>query len=59
MDLASLHLRIWKLHIGLDVEIEDAEEREEPAPPMGFGSPIDVPEVEEDGDVEERLGFRC
>jgi hypothetical protein len=59
LDLASIHIRLWRLHIGFDVEIEDAPEREEAAAPLGFGSPIDVPEVEEDGgDLEDRrVGF--
>jgi hypothetical protein len=41
------------------VDWDDAEEQPEPAPPMGFGSPIEsveVPAVEEE--TEDRLGFR-
>ncbi|AFY29607.1 hypothetical protein [Cyanobium gracile] len=58
-DLASLHLRIWRLHLTLDLEIEERPQPEQPEP-MGFGSPIDVPVVADDGDVEDRhLGFRA
>jgi hypothetical protein len=57
VDLASLHLRLWRLHLTVDLEIEQPE-REEPAPPMGFGSSIDVPDLEDGEDLEDRrLGF--
>jgi hypothetical protein len=56
MDLASLHLRLWRLHLTVDLEIEERPQAEPPEV-MGFGAePISVPDLE-DGDVEDRLGF--
>ncbi len=58
-DIASLHLRIWRLHVSFDVEIEDRPQAEPPEP-MGFGSStvVEVPDLEDGGDVEDRrLGF--
>ncbi len=56
-DIASLHLRIWRLHVSFDVEIEDRPQAEPPEP-MGFGGTVvEVPVLEEDGG-EDRLGFR-
>lgn len=57
LDLASIHLRLWRLHVSLDVEIEDAPEREPAGEVMGFGAGVEALELE-DGDVEDRrLGF--
>ncbi len=59
-DLASIHLRLWRLHVSFDVEIEDAPEREQAGEVMGFGAPIEAAEVEEGEDLEDRrLGFRA
>ena len=59
LDLASFHLRLWRLNITLAVEVEQPLQAEQ-AEPMGFAPfTIESPEVEEDGeDLEDRrLGF--
>ena len=60
MDLASLHLRLWRLHLTVDLELEQRPQAEQ-GEPMGFGPGVDVLELEleEDGeDVEDRrVGF--
>ena len=56
-DLASFHLRLWRLNITLAVEVEQPLQAE--AEPMGFGTaPLDLAAAEEDEDGgEDRLGF--
>jgi hypothetical protein len=58
LDLASIHIRVWRLHVSFDVEVEDPPEREPAGEVMGFSPGVEAP-VLEDGDVEDRLGFRC
>ena len=58
MDLASLHVRIWRVHLAFDVELLELEQ-EEPRlmphlEPMGVIEGIELP----DDDPEDRLGFR-
>ncbi len=56
-DLFSIHVRLLRLHVGIDVEIEDAPEREPAGEVMGFAPGVEALEVG-DGDVEDRrLGF--
>ncbi len=57
IDLASVHLRLWRLHLGIDVEIEDAPDREPPEV-MGYTAGVETLGLE-DGDGTEgmRLGF--
>jgi hypothetical protein len=59
MELFSFHVQLLRLRASGSVDWDpDEEEREEPAPPMGFGSPVEVPEVEDGEDLEDRrLGF--
>jgi hypothetical protein len=59
MELFSFHVQLLKLRASGSVDWDDAEEQPEPAPPIGFApAPIEAPDLE-DGDVEDRLGFRC
>ena len=60
LDLFSIHVRLLRLHVSIDVEIEDAPERGPASEVMGFGPGVEALELEleEDGDVEDRrLGF--
>jgi hypothetical protein len=56
MDLASAHAKVWRLRLSLELAWDAPEQEEQDAAPIGFGSPVEVPAVEEE--TEDRLGFR-
>jgi len=57
MDLASLHLRLWRLHLTLDLEIEDRPQAEPPEV-MGFAAGVEALELGDGEDLEDRrVGF--
>ena len=47
MELFSFHVQLLKLRASGSVDWDPDAEQEEPAPPMGFGSPIDSPDLED------------
>jgi hypothetical protein len=58
MDLASLHLRLWRLHLAVDLELLELEEAEPRL--MPHLEPMAAIELDDDddGDAGARLGFR-
>jgi hypothetical protein len=60
MELFSFHVQVLKLRASGSVDWDpDAEEEEQDAAPIGFGSAVvEAPDLEDGDGSEDRLGFR-
>ena len=59
MDLASAHVKAWRLRLSVELSWDQEEEEQPEAAPIGFApAAIESPELEEeDGGEDNRVGF--